>query len=162
MTERFRLDLSSAVRGLAHAPGAAASAVLTLAVAVGLNLAMFGLIDRALLSPPAHVVDPDRVFTVEFEVPGTDSARGRMTTTSYVTFETIREQVPALTDAAAWQRIETSAMVDGAQIRAEAMLVSGSYFRLLGARPTLGRGILPEDDAPPAGSPVAVLSYAFW
>jgi hypothetical protein len=76
-----------ALRALRQAPATVASAVLTLAVAVGRNLAMFGPIDRALLSPPAHVADPDRVFTLGFEVPGTNGAPGWMTTTSYVTFD---------------------------------------------------------------------------
>ena len=162
MTDTLRLDVRSAFRSLGRARGTAAAAVLTLAVAVGLNLAMFGLIDRALLSPPAHVPDAGRVFTLAFEHELENGTRARMTTTSYVTFETVRERVPALADAAAWQRITTSAVVDGAQIGAEAMLVSGSYFELLGVRPLLGRGLLPEDDAPPAGLPIAVLSYAFW
>ncbi len=162
MTQSLRLDGRLALRVLGRSPGTAAAAIVTLAVAVGLNLAMFGLIDRALLSPPAHVADASRVFTLAFEHEADNGAIARMTTTSYVTFETIREQVPAIADAAAWQRITTSAVVNGAQIGAEAMLVSGSYFRLLGVRPHLGRGVLPDDDAPPAGSPVAVLSYAFW
>ena len=162
MTERLRLDVRSAFRGLGRARGTAAAAVLTLAVAVGLNLAMFGLVDRALLSPPAHVADAGRVFTLAFEHELESGRIARMTTTSYVAFKAIREALPAAADAAAWQRITTSAVVDGAQIGAEAMLVSGSYFGMLGARPLLGRPVLPEDDASPSGSPVAVLSYAFW
>ncbi len=165
MTERLRLDLLSAVRALSRAPVTAASAMLTLSVAVGLNLAMFGLIDRALLSPPAHVVDADRVFTLAFEVPqtqGAQGARGRMTTTSYVAFEAIRDQVPAAANAAAFQRTPTDAIVNGEPIAVDAMMVSGAYFTMLGVRPLLGRGIEPGDDAPPSGSPVAVLSYAFW
>ena len=162
MTERFRLDLFAAFRALGRAPGTAATAVLTLAVAVGLNLAMFGLIDRALLRPPAHVVDPGRVFTVAFEREVENGTRARMTTTSFVTFETVRENVKAAADVAAWQRLSTSALVDGGQLRSEALLVSGSYFKLLGTGAFLGRGIVPEDDVAPSGSAVAVLSDPFW
>jgi putative ABC transport system permease protein len=130
---------------------------------VALNLAMFGLVDRALLSPPAHVVQPDRVFTVAFEREVENAATpARMTTAPYPAFETIREHVAAAADTAAWQRITTNAVVDGTHVSAEAMLVSGSYFQLLGARAVVGRGLLPEDDAGPVGSPVAVLSHAFW
>ena len=138
MTQSLRLDGRLARRVLGRSPGTAAAAVLTLAVAVGLNLAMFGLIDRALLSPPAHVAEASRVFTLVFEHEADNGAIARMTTTSYVTFETIREQVPAIADAAAWQRITTSAVVDGAQIGAEAMLVSGSVLPAAG-RPAASR-----------------------
>lgn len=107
MTERLRLDVRfrSAHRALGHAPATVASAVLTLAVAPGLNLAMFGLIDRALLSPPAHVADADRVFTLGFEVPRTSGPPARMTTTSYVIFDAIRGNMADGGSAAAWRVI---------------------------------------------------------
>ena len=58
-----------------------------------------------------------------------DAGRGAgMTTTSYVAFDTIREHVPALARAGAWRRTPTTVLVAGEQTRAEAMLVSGSYF----------------------------------
>jgi predicted permease len=162
MIDRLRADITSALRALRTAPGTAAAAVLTLAVAVGLNLAMFGLIDRALLSPPPHVADPDGVFTLTFEPLGDETGRVRMTTTSYVAFESIRQHVAAASAVAAWQRQATAATVAGTQIRVDAMLVSGSYFELLGAQPRLGRGLLPADDRAPAGSAPAVLSHTFW
>ena len=123
----LRLDLRSAFRSLGRARGTAAAAVLTLAVAIGLNLAMFGLIDRALLSPPAHVADAGRVFTLAFEHELENGTRARHDddVVRHVRDHS-RERVPALADAAAWQRITTSAVVDGTPIGAEAMLVSGS------------------------------------
>ena len=79
-------------------PWTVVTAVVTLAIAVGLNLAMFGLIDRALLSPPPHVADATRVYTLAFE-PMSEERRGaQMTTTSYVTFNAIREHVTAVSD----------------------------------------------------------------
>jgi predicted permease len=161
MTDRLRLDVLSALRAFGRSPGTVAATVLTLAVAAGLNLAMFGLIDRAVLSPPAHVADPDRVFTLGFERELEDGSRPVMTTTSYPTFEAIRANVPSAT-AAAWQRDATNALVGDTPVNADVMLVSGAYFELLGARPLLGRTLAPADDAPPAGAPVAVVSHAFW
>ena len=163
MTERFRHDLCTAVRSFAADRGILAAAVLTLAIGVGLNLAMFGLIDRAILSPAAHVADPAHVFTLGFEpvdAAETDPARPRMTTTSYVAFAAIRDHVPG--DAAAWQRLTTGAIVGGSQINVDALLVSGWYFTLLGAGPRVGRFLDAEDDAAPNGAPVAVVSHAFW
>jgi predicted permease len=165
VTDRLRFEIVSAVRSLGRAPATVIGAILTLAVAVGLNLAMFGLIDRAILSPPSHVSAPDRVFTVGFEVPGSGASNGapaRMTTTSYVTFDAIRQRVPKSVTSAAWQRLTTAALVNGTQVSADAMLVSGAYFDLLGAKSSLGRVIAAADDEPPAGMPVALLGYGFW
>ena len=160
MLERLRSNLTDAVRALLATPVTTFGTVLTLAVAVGANLAVFGLIDRAILTPTRHVVRPDRLFTLAFEVPG-DATRGAgMTTTSYVAFDTIREQVPAFSQVAAWRRTSTTVIVSGEQTRAQAMLVSGAYFAVLGAAPRLGRAIEPGDDHVSSGT--AVISHAFW
>jgi putative ABC transport system permease protein len=164
MSDRLRLAVRTAIRGIASARTITGCALLTLAVAVGFNLALFGLIDRAISSPPPHVVDPEQVFAAGFEPPGTaDSAPGRprMTTTSYVAYASIHDQVsPA--ETAAWQRVATAAIVEGTQLNVDATLVSDAYFALLRARPRLGRTINADDDLPPAGQPVAVLSHEFW
>jgi len=160
MIERARFETLTAVRSLLATPGPALAAIATLAIAAGVNLAMFGLIDRALLSPPAFVTDAGRVFTLSFQA-SDDPARGRMTTTSYVTYAAIRDQVPAFSGAAAFQRNSTSVVVEGEQRRANAMLVSGRYFDVLGVGPRLGPGIHAADDDRGA-APAAVLSHAFW
>jgi hypothetical protein len=64
--DRTLQDLRYAGREFRRTPAVPLAIVLTTALAVGINLAMVGLIDRALLSPPAHVVYPERVFTVAF------------------------------------------------------------------------------------------------
>jgi putative ABC transport system permease protein len=161
MFERLRADVVSALRSLRSRPATAAGAVLTLAIAAGINLAIFDLIDRALLSPPARVVNPGRVFSLAFQHSSPDGRPIRMTTTSYVTFESIRDGVPSGA-ASAWRRLSAGAIVDGEQIQTEALLVSGSYFSMLEVPPRIGRTLLPDDDRPPSGSPVAVLSHAFW
>ena len=81
--------------------------MLTLALSIGINAGMVGLIDRALLSPPEQVEDPDRVFNLAFER-GEGDERVRMATTSYVTYAAIRDDVPALFRRAAWQRNSTT------------------------------------------------------
>jgi hypothetical protein len=160
--DRLRFDLSTAVRALLSTPGPTAAAVLTLAAAVGVNLAIFGLVDRALMSPPADVADPGHVFTVAFHGPDSVPATVRMTTGSYVAFKTIRDQVPALAGAAAFQRSDLSVVIDGDQRRASALLISGTYFDVLGVRPLFGSGILPEHDDSAKATPVVAVSYAFW
>ena len=92
---------------------------------------------------------------------GEGDERARMTTTSYVTYAAIRDDVPAFSGAAAWQRNSTTATIDGEQVRADVMLVSGNYFDVLGAKARLGRPVQRDDDRA-AAAPVVVLSHAFW
>jgi predicted permease len=161
----LRTDASAAWRSLLATPAATMAAFVLLAVAVGLNLGIFGLIDRAILSPAAHVVEPERVFTMGFEIParpGGSGAPARMTTTNYVAFTNVRDNVPAVAGAAAWRRTSTSAAIDGEQVPADAMIVTGSYFDLLRVRARSGRTLHAEDDRTAAAAPVAVLSYGFW
>ena len=161
MLQRLRSSLVDALRALVSTPVTTFVTVLLLAVAVGANLAVFGLIDRAILTPARAVVRPDRLFTLAFAVPG-DAARSGpgMTTTSYVTYDTLRTHVSGLEQLAAWRRTSATAIVSGEQLRAETMLVTASYFAALGARPGLGRTLLPDDDSPSGQS--AVISHAFW
>lgn len=163
--ERLRASLITALRALRATPVLTGAAVALLSVAAGLNLAMFGLIDRAVLSPARHVADPSRVFTLGFEIPdtpGRTGAPGRMTTTSYVTFASLRTNVTAFADSAAWRRTTMTAIVAGEQIRPDVMLVSGAYFGMLGVPPAHGRGLTDEDERGLGGLPGAVLSDAFW
>jgi predicted permease len=121
---------------------------------------MVGLVDRALLSPPDQVIDSERVVTLAFER-GEGDQRVRMMSTSYVAYAAIRDHVDGFSGAAAWQRNSTSVNVDGEQVRADVMLVSGTYFGVLGAKARLGRPVQPDDDRT-AAVPVVVLSHAFW
>jgi putative ABC transport system permease protein len=162
MLERLRVDTQSAARSLLATPGAVTAIVVTLAVSVGVNLAMFGLIDRAVLSPARHLVQPERLFTLGFIPPNAKPGSAPMTTTSYSSFTTIRDGVPALAGAAAFQRVATSVIVAGEQRRINAMIVSGEYFDLLGVTPVLGGGVHAGDDAAATAAPPVVLSYSFW
>ena len=156
----MRDDLRSAVRGLTSTPVPVAAAILTLALAIGMNVGMVGLVARALLSPPEHVADPPHLFTVAFER-GEGDQRARMLSTSYVTYTTLRDNVAGFAGVAAWQRASTTAIIDGDQVRADAMYVSGSYFDVLGSKARLGRAVQPADDRA-AADPVVVLSHTFW
>jgi predicted permease len=158
LAERFRADAGSAFRALRATPVATGAAVVTLALAVGVNLAMFGLIDRALLSPPAHVTAPGQVFTMALH--GTGEHAGAIRTgASFPTFVAIRDLVPALAGAAAFQRASTTAIIEGDQRQVNELVVSDEYFDLLGVRPALGSGIVRG-----AGmdSSRCFVSHAFW
>jgi len=158
MIEPIRCSLLTLVRGLRSSPRLFVVAVVTLAAAAGMNVAMVGLVDRALLSPPGHLTDPGRLFAVGFDHQVSDAPPQRMLTTSYPKFRRLSLEVPALEGAAAWQSSPASVTIDGSQVRADTMLVSGGYFGLLGAAPFLGPGMVEGDDT----RPIAVLSHAFW
>jgi len=161
MIDRLVSDVVSALRSLRAAPAIPMAAVLTTSLAVAMNLAMAGLIDRALLSPPEFVVDPQQVFTVGFEVSSPSGEKGISGTASYLTVEAVRDRVPNVT-AAAWHHLGTSIGVGDSRVPVRAIGVTGAYFNMLGARAALGRALLPDDDRPPVGAPVAVLSHSLW
>jgi putative ABC transport system permease protein len=162
MLERLRIDVFGAIRSLAATPTPVLGAIATLAVAVGVNLAILGLIDRAMLSPAAHVVAPDRLFTVGTVPSGAKPGSSPMTTTTYAAFTTLRDRVPAVQGAAAFSRNEASVVINGEQQQVRSMTISGEYFDLLGASPMLGAGIHADVDSQTTAAPPAVLSYAFW
>src|SRR5690349_20827071 len=156
----MRDDFRAAVRGLTSTPIPIAAAILTLALAIGMNVGMVGLVARALLSPPEHVADPQNLFTVAFER-GDGDQRARMLSTSYLTYTALRDNVTGFAGVAAWQRSETAAIIDGDQVRADLMYVSGSYFDVLGSKARMGRAVQAADDRA-AADPVVVLSHGFW
>jgi putative ABC transport system permease protein len=155
LADKAWVDLAMAWRSLKATPAATAAAILTLAVAVGLNVAMTGLIDRLLLSPPAGVSDASRLFTLRFRGTGAFDHAFRIGT-SPADVRAIRDDVPAVAGAAAFQRTTATAIVDGDQRQIVSMQVSADYFAVLGARPRLGAGM------PRAGGAVVVLGHAFW
>jgi predicted permease len=155
-------DLRFAARGLARAPGFTAVVVLTLGLAIGANATMFGVVDRLLLRPPAgipHAEDIRRVTVArwigEKLTPPWDAV-------SYPSFRAVRDNTRSFAAVAA---VTTQEMSSGSGVEArpiEAVLATGQYFTLLGTRPFLGRFFGEEDDREPSGSPVVVVSHAFW
>ncbi len=155
-------------------PGFTLIAVLTLALGIGANTALFSVVDTVLLRK-LPVKDPDRlvlfnsVSNKQF-TPGshngtnrTDPATGLTTRSSfpYQTFLRMREQRGACTDIAAFGAIGLNVIADGSADFANAQTVTGNYYDLLGVQPYLGRLINFTDDNS-AASPVAVISYRYW
>ena len=158
--DRLRSDLIDALRELRIDTLTVTVAVTTLAAAIGMNVAMFGLVDRALVSPPKHISRPDRLFSFSFHAPGEPEGEAGMTTTSYVTYRQLRDHVASFPAVAAWQPGPRSVVVDGEQTRADTLLISGNYFEVLGASPRTGKGITAANET--NGIAVAVISDAFW
>ncbi len=154
-------DLGLAVRTARRQPAFTLFIVLTLGLGIGANSAMFGILDRLLLSSPPHIVDPDGVARVFIEKSPKGRERFSMATVSYPSFRDLAESRSMARVAA----VATGQMIlgSGADARAiTASKVSGGYFELLGTRPALGRFFGEEEDQPPSGTAVAVVGHTFW
>jgi hypothetical protein len=139
-------DLRFVARSLRREPTFAAFVVLTLALGIGANAAMFGVVDRLLLRGPAHVREPKRVVRVFL----TDHRPGREYTTGmfgFVTYEVLRAGTPSFEGLAVYSRTVVT-LGRGAEARElQANYVNASFFPLLGVQPVLGHFFNPQEDA---------------
>ena len=163
----LRQDLRHAARGLRRTPGFTAVVVLTLALGIGANAIIFGIVDRLLLRSPAHVKAADEVVRIYFreKAPALTPGGGVRTTpmASYAMITALQQEVPSLESVAGVSITWPHTMGRGPEAReVDVSLVTGNYFPLLGVRPALGRFFLPEEDRESIGTPVAVVSHNFW
>lgn len=161
MMEILLHDVNYAWRQLLRTPGFTVVAVLTLAVGIGANAAMFGIVDTLLVRPPSGVRGPDRIVRVYWA--NTFSVLGPVTQSggSYPVFTAIRNGARTLVGAAAeWPRDLSVGRGAGAR-KLHIALVSREYFPLLGVSAKTGRFFASEDDRPGA-APVAVISDGLW
>ncbi len=151
-------DVRYGFRQLLRAPGFTAVALITLALGIGANTAIFSLIDAALLKM-LPLRDPERL--AEFKT--ISPAIGVNDQFSYRSFQLFEQQTRALNGVLAFRRLYNMDLeVDGQSGLANGQLVSGSYFAVLGVKAILGRTILPADESVAGQSPVAVIGYDYW
>ena len=153
-------DLRYGTRMLRNNPGFTAVAVLTLALGIGANTAIFTLIE-ALLLKSLPVKEPQQLALVTLE-----AFYGRNAAFSYPLYEQWRDGSQSFSGLFAAARSRYRMTVDGAEGpeagRVGAQAVSGSFFDVLGVPAVLGRTLTPDDDRPGSPQAVAVLSYGFW
>ena len=151
-------DLRYAVRMLMKAPGFAAIAILTLALGIGANTAIFSFVDAWVIKPLPYP-QSDRLMTLLSHDKKKGWTNNRVTSTAdfydYQKQNTTFEQLVAYTSA------EFNLTSDGPPEQVLGGRVSWSYFQTLGVRPALGRAFLPQEDQPGAGH-VAILSSGLW
>jgi hypothetical protein len=155
-------DLRQAVRLLRMNPGFAALAILSLALGIGANTAIFELID-AVVMRTLPVPSPQQLADIQ-EVHGAriGSTVARQKEFSFAIWDQLRQQQKAFSGIAAWST-ERFDMGQGGEARyAEGMWVSGSFFQVLQVQPILGRLIAQSDDYRGCGIRGAVISNAFW
>ena len=153
-------DIRYGFRSLLKSPGFTIIAVLSLALGIGANCAIFSLADALLLRPlPVH--DPSAVVSVSTD-PG--SQAGVMGGVSYPDYRDFRDKSHSFASMTAFHLARVGLAKspnDTARLRG-ALLVSGNFFQVLGVEPKIGRGFVPEEDAVSGRNPVAVLAYQFW
>ena len=150
-----------ALRRLRRSPGLSLAVVLTFALGIGANAVMFGIVDRLLLSPPAHVDDPGSVHHLAVDWQRQDGAgRDTMDVFSYPDYLDFTRTDAFAVTAVSGAGPLTLGRGPGA-LRLTAQLASGSFFSLLGVQPALGRFFGPEDVVAGAEG-VAVISNSLW
>jgi predicted permease len=167
-------DLRYAARILMKSPGFTAAAVLSLALGIGANTAIFSLIDAVLLKTlpvrnPHELVlfnwlcGPKRMSRSVYGEIRRDQATGLTTSTSfsYLSFERLRDQNKALVEVFAFVPTGLTMNADGQAELVSGQLVSGGYYAGLGVQPVLGRTITTDDDRA-AATPVAVITHRYW
>ncbi|HXQ73091.1 MAG TPA: ABC transporter permease, partial [Pyrinomonadaceae bacterium] len=153
--EELLQDLRIGVRVLRKNPGFTLVVTATLALGIGANTAIFGLVDALLLRPLPVVKAPGELVLLM-------RGDGRGPTLSYPDFTVLRERNEVLSDLALYTQAPISF---GNNVRSEVVLgamVSGNYFDVLGIKPAFGRAFVPEEDRTPGAHPVVVLSHSFW
>jgi putative ABC transport system permease protein len=150
-------EIRHAFRMIARSPGFTSIAVLSLALGIGANAAIFSLAD-ALLFRPLPVTDPGSVMALNLDTPG-----GDLGNFSYPDYRDLRSSAKSLDGIAAFQ-LSTFSLArtkdEVPQMRA-GLEVSDNFFSVLGIQPTLGRSFLPEETVK-GGAPAVVLAYGFW
>ena len=154
-------DLFFAMRVFRSRPGFAIACTFVLALGIGANATMVAVVDRLLLRPPSNVADPRNVMSVGF-LRTQDARVNSQDALSFPMYLDLKATPGVFSDVAVYSATSL-AVGNGADARSVAgNKISGSYFRLLGARPHLGRFFTPEEAGEPTAANVAVVSYAYW
>ena len=160
--ENLLRDLRYAARVLWKNPAFTLVAVLSLALGIGANTAIFQLADAVRLRM-LPVKDPQELAQVQLaSMKGVRGSRSRENTLSYPIWEQIASRQRAFSEIFAWGLTNFDLATSGEPRFVQGMAVSGGLFRALGITPALGRLLSESDDRPGCGFPGVVISYAFW
>src|SRR4249919_2492126 len=153
-------DLRYGLRGLLRQPMFSLVAILSIALGIGANTAIFTLVDQVLLRL-LPVKNPQELvlLTSVGEHRGNNRGGNALSYPMYVDF---RDHNEVFSGTFCRYELPLNVEFGGRTERAYGELVSGTYFQTLGVQTVIGRPITPDDDRTPGGHPVAVLSYDYW
>ena len=150
-------DIKYGVRGLIKRPGFTVIALITLALGIGANTAIFSVINAVLLRP-LQFKDPEQLVILWEDATFAGFPRNTPAPANYVDW---KNQSQSFSDMAACAEVSFNITGDGEPERVTAFTVTSNFFPLFGVPPLLGRGFLPEEDRPGANK-VVVLSHSLW
>ncbi len=154
-------DVRFSLRTICRSPLVATVAILSLALGIGANTAIFTLMDQLMLRN-LPVKDPDRLVMLYQQGPHNGSNTGYRAH-SYPMYQDFQQKAAPFSEVLCRRLMPSSISVDNVTERVEAELVSGNYFTMLGVKPAAGRLFNSrEDDRVYLGHPVVVLSYDYW
>lgn len=159
-------DLRYSLRQLRRSPGFSSVVVVSLALGIGGNAAIFSLFDQVLVRP-LPVADPHELVNLSAPGPKPGSTSCGVAgdcdlVFSYAMFRDLETQQDALAGLAAHVSFGANLATGDETSSGSGMLVSGSYFPLLGLQPALGRLFAPDDDRTVGAHPLAILGHDFW
>jgi len=146
-------DFRYALRQLRRSPGFALTAILTLAVGIGANVVVFGVLNTIILRP-LNVAGADRLYQIE--APGGEISQ------SFPDFLDLRARNTAFSDMTSYRLSDVGLNTGGKAQRSWMLEVSCNYFDMLGVQPELGRLFHPSDDHGPNSAPFVVISDSLW
>ena len=155
LLEEFAKDVRYALRTLARSPGFTAVTVLTLALGIGANTALFSLVNGVLLNPLPYA-EPDRLLALYSRTPNYDRS-----SISYPNFQDWAHQNRSFSALAAYRPNDFNLTGRGEPERVPAEMVSANFFPLLHVQPVLGRTLLPDEDQIGA-RPVVLIGERLW
>ncbi len=151
-------DLKFALRQLRKSPAFTIAAVIVLALGIGVNAAIFTLVNQMLFEPPAYERPNEIVQLFSQDKKDPKSFR----TFSYPTYRDVREQNTVFSGLLAHDNTLVGLGEKGNTRRTVADIVSSNYFAVLGVMPAIGRAFLPEEEEPGRNGRVAIVSYGYW
>ena len=151
-------DFRFAFRQLWKSPSFTIAAVAVLALGIGVNTAIFSLVNAMLFSPPPYKNPAEIVQLFSQDKKDPKSFRAF----SYPTFRDVRDHNAVFSGVMAHGEMVVGLGEKGNTRRAQADLVSSNYFSVLGVRPSYGRSFLPEEEKPGSAQQVAIVSHRYW
>src|SRR5215471_5883311 len=154
-------DIRYAVRILRRSPLFASVAIVSLALGIGANTAIFTLMDQIVLRK-LPVKDPDHLVML-YQTGAHNGSNMGLRMHSYPMYQDFQQKAEALSEVICRRLISASISIDNQTERVDAEMVSGNFFSMLGVKPAVGRVFSSEeDDRVYNGHPVVVLSYPYW